>query len=1591
MGTIYIARSDVVFGYLDTTYEHLFLVYDEDGNTSTLGDQTVITAGPSGTGIPSFGELTAVYDEDIYNLSYGSSSDPASEFTYMTLYSGVDAESVWNGMVAYADDMTEYDQNHGFSTGLTYNPFSINSNSFINSILSEAGFDLRDNFPTNFPASEFPGNTALVDGQGDNILTAYTYDSGEYTFYDNAGKDYFIIENGASATITKDDIENDWNNIVLSGYSAEDYQDLYLIPGGGLNILNLEIRSGLGIFDDLVLNIKDHFEPSSLFPLKADYNSKYLFVVENNISVDDIDIVTDTVSNTNIYNIIDLHLLSDYLGIWGSTFGVSLDSIRTATIDQPDITGSSVDNYMFGDEYNNIITGAGGNDVLYGGAGDDTLSFGINEEEDASYADGGAGFDYFEISSSASNSNIELISSSSIETYSGSIDGVEGIKLSANVKNIYVSELGWTYDYDAYAYINYDYASINESLTIDVSSESWTVTGNVSSTVDSFYDYAAFSSASFASIVGSNYGDTYEIDYDRFSLYLGSGDDTVTLDASLNPNINYNRSIYYTAGNDVIENANNFAFLYFSGGIDVDDLSFSENNVVYQSTTSATAYIEAYKTYELDMIVSVSGKGTLTLQSVNKRQYAGEDGVFDTADDHSNYLTKLSAYSDAGYGQIHFTDDGVSSDNSGPFIQRYGAGGNDVLTGDSSANTMYGRNGDDTLNGGGGNDYLYGEGGNDLLNGGDNNDLLYGDLGDDVLNGNDGNDQLYGNQGNDVLDGGDGDDTIYGENGDDILIGGAGNSDRLYGGNGNDQITAINAQTLYGGTGNDTIEVSGSATNVYGDEGDDQILVNNGSTVDAGAGEDNLEITGNVSFVYGGEGDDTIEVSGSSSSIYGDEGNDTIIITGTAITLYGGEGDDYLEATNGSVKFYGGEGENTLHGVDTSSATYYLEGLSTAIYAGDGTDDFKINSFDFGNIVIFDNGTNLNDKISIYNGGLYFTDFSFVQDGDDLVITYLPDDNSLIRIVDHYIDSSQIDSFTTDELGTVSLDLSAWISGSVGEETIMGTSGADFIVSNGGADTLIGDAGNDKLVGSAESNYLIGGLGSDTIYSGLGDDVIYYESSLDLGDIIRDVGGNDTILFGSQIDIRDISFLASSSTLNIYVQNNSMTLVNQLSENALYSDWGVEYLQFENGFTFNLSNYEEWYAAADNGEIHSGSTEGDVIIGGAGDDELSGLAGDDYIDGGNGADIINSGEGEDLIYADASDTVDGGDDFDIVSFAYSTSAVQVNLATGAVTDSSSNSGSIVNTESIIGSDFDDSITGDALDNILVGGDGGDILYGGDGIDTVDYSDAANGVTLSLHAKSSSDDGYGNIDTYHSIENVIGSDFADTISGSNVVNEIWGMGGDDFIYGYSDNDTLWGGSGNDELRGNDGNDILYGEDGADAFYGGNGNDTIYAGDGNDVTVWGQSGDDIMYGGEGDDYMRGGDDNDILYGDNGLDILQGESGDDTLYGGAGSDSLIGGSGADIFALEYAYISDIESIVDFSLSDNDAIDISDLLFSYDPLNDIITDFVQITDNGTDSILAIDLNGGADSFSSVATLTNVTGLTDEAALEASGYLITV
>jgi Ca2+-binding RTX toxin-like protein len=232
--------------------------------------------------------------------------------------------------------------------------------------------------------------------------------------------------------------------------------------------------------------------------------------------------------------------------------------------------------------------------------------------------------------------------------------------------------------------------------------------------------------------------------------------------------------------------------------------------------------------------------------------------------------------------------------------------------------------------------------------------------------------------------------------------------------------------------------------------------------------------------------------------------------------------------------------------------------------------------------------------------------------------------------------------------------------------------------------------------------------------------------------------------------------------------------------------------------------------------------------------------------------------------------------------------------------------------------------------MLFGDGGADTLYGGTGNDTASYlNGAARGVQVLLMARL----GFHDIaegDRLYEIENLIGTNFDDTLSGSIGDNLVNGAGGHDTVFGEAGNDTLLGGDGDDRLEDTAGSDSIFGGNGGDtvqysaASYqlsGGAGIDTLLGTSGADTIDLGVArfsgaggggtatantdagGFDVLELGEGDDlvYFTAVSANDLrltVFGGAGNDRLSMLDGDasigssHTLYGGDGADRIWAG---------------------------------------------------------------------------------------------------
>jgi Ca2+-binding RTX toxin-like protein len=382
-------------------------------------------------------------------------------------------------------------------------------------------------------------------------------------------------------------------------------------------------------------------------------------------------------------------------------------------------------------------------------------------------------------------------------------------------------------------------------------------------------------------------------------------------------------------------------------------------------------------------------------------------------------------------------------------------------------------------------------------------------------------------------------------------------------------------------------------------------------------------------------------------------------------------------------------------------------------------------------------------------------------------------------------------------------------------------------------------------------------------------------------EIIRGTPGDDVIIGGlgnDTLDGREGNDTASYATASLGVIVNLSVLTPQNTIGA-----GID----------NLAGFENLTGSAFADSL-TGDSGGNVLSGGLGDDLLDGAAGTDTADysGAAGGLAIN------LTIA-GPQSVGGG-------FGSDTLLLIENVIGGASDDTlTGNSGANalfggLGNDTMSGLDGDDTMRGgsggdflygEAGNDSLEGADGNDTLNGGAGADTADYSKVAGtGVTVNLSLAVpqfvSASEGS---DTLIQIENLTGSDFADTLIGNGSANIINGGLGNDTMAGVDGGDFLYGEAGNDSLEGGDGNDTLDGGAGADtADY------SKVAGTGVTVNL-SLVGPQLVSASEGSDTLI---QVENLTGSTFADTLTGNGSANIINGGLGNDTMVGGGGNDTY---------------------------------------------------------------------------------------------
>ena len=241
------------------------------------------------------------------------------------------------------------------------------------------------------------------------------------------------------------------------------------------------------------------------------------------------------------------------------------------------------------------------------------------------------------------------------------------------------------------------------------------------------------------------------------------------------------------------------------------------------------------------------------------------------------------------------------------------------------------------------------------------------------------------------------------------------------------------------------------------------------------------------------------------------------------------------------------------------------------------------------------------------------------------------------------------------------------------------------------------------------------------------------------------VGGNNTSTFSIQP-------FTGGSNLSLFGGTGTSTLDYSAFTTAINVDL-TQGTATNLGFVTGVENV----TGGSGNDTITGDDQNNFINGGAGDNTLSGGGGDDTF-------AFSGSWGTDVVSGDTTDS--GGTD--TLDF----SAVPSNLNVAVNADDSlnitSNSGTVM-------------------------ASGTDAIIGGSGSNTLDYSAYSKGVTVDLLHGVAND-----FTSISGFENVIGSNYDDTIIGDANANSLDGGGGDDTITGGGGNDTINGGAGTNTL-------------------------------------------------------------------------------------------------------------------------------------------------------------------------------------------------
>ncbi|MEX2237744.1 MAG: hypothetical protein WEB00_09445 [Dehalococcoidia bacterium] len=384
-------------------------------------------------------------------------------------------------------------------------------------------------------------------------------------------------------------------------------------------------------------------------------------------------------------------------------------------------------------------------------------------------------------------------------------------------------------------------------------------------------------------------------------------------------------------------------------------------------------------------------------------------------------------------------------------------------------------------------------------------------------------------------------------------------------------------------------------------------------------------------------------------------------------------------------------------------------------------------------------------------------------------------------------------------------------------ENLEGSPQGDTLIGGVGGNRIDGNGGDDEIGGVFSNDTLNGGAGNDNIDGGPHDDVINGNTGED--DIDGDTG-TDTVSYAGEVEELIIDLQLDRATLltsptttedlfaveNITGGNSSDLIAGDAAPNTLRGGAGPD--------------------------VIVGRGDVDQLFGDLGDDDLSGGSSVDGLDGGEGSDTAFFGEESVIVRIAERVAVMASGDEDLVSIENATGSPFSDILHGDdgpnVLDGGG-AGDIVE-----GLGGDDTLLGGPGDDAIVPGDGTAIIDGGDDRDLLIYENISGPVNANLNLQRTL--GSDGNDTLEGIEDLIGTEFNDTLVGDDNDNRLSGAAGLDIIIGNGGADGLFGGTENDFLSGGPGEDELDGGTEDDQLSGGDDPDILDGGPGVDEAIF-----------------------------------------------------------------------------------------------------------------------------------------------------------